>query len=245
MPKITPPGGDVAWPEDEGILGVVGVAPWATLQFCQIFYSLIDARKDWHYPRVLLDINTKLPSRGRHLQLGERDPSPFIAETIAELAANGATVAVVACNTAHILFDRWAVDAPIPVINIIDAVIGAAKVQGAIKVATLASGSLAAYDLYNRCAEEAGLTCCRLSAEYQAWVSSFIEQVKVGGELSGEGLAKLDLLIDYLKGQGIDTVLLGCTELSVLGPRMRVSGFTVIDSNLALAEAAYAAIHAE
>ena len=82
MPIIRPPGGDVNWPEDEGTLGIVGVAPWATINFCKLLYGLIKAEKDWHYPRIIADINTKIPSRGRYFQLGETDPSPAIAMTI-------------------------------------------------------------------------------------------------------------------------------------------------------------------
>ncbi|WP_323018058.1 hypothetical protein [Castellaniella sp.] len=63
--------------------------------FSGALYSLVPATKDWHYPRVLTDINTKLPSRGRHLDLGERNPAPYIRETIEELAVQGATCAVV------------------------------------------------------------------------------------------------------------------------------------------------------
>jgi aspartate racemase len=102
MPKIKPLGGEVDWPIDEGTLGIVGVAPWATLEFCKVLYTRVLATKDWHYPRVIVDINTKLPSRGRYFQLGETDPSPAIKESISELHLQGATVVVVPCNTAHV-----------------------------------------------------------------------------------------------------------------------------------------------
>ena len=104
MPRIAPPGGVVDWPESEGTLGVVGVAPWATLDFCRVLYQAVRASKDWHFPRLLLDINTKIPSRGRHLQLGETDPSSAIAATIAELAEMGVgrvSIPVASCMVAH------------------------------------------------------------------------------------------------------------------------------------------------
>ena len=43
MPTIQPPGGAVHWPSGEGVLGVVGVAPWATLDFLRAFYALVPA----------------------------------------------------------------------------------------------------------------------------------------------------------------------------------------------------------
>jgi aspartate racemase len=242
MPKIEPIYSGVSWPKEEGTLGVVGVAPWATLEFCHSFYSFVKAKKDWDYPRVLLDINTKLPSRGRHLQLGERDPSPYISETITELANAGATVAVVACNTAHILYDRWASNAPIPVLNIIDTVIAEALYLHASKVVALASRSLVEYDLYGSKSEAAGLSYQRLPSSIQELVFHFIEQVKIAGRLSEEDEEALNLLICHLRAQQLDTIFLGCTELSILKKPLIKEGYRVIDSNMALAKAAYAAI---
>ena len=63
MPKIEPVNQEVNWNKEEGTLGIVGVAPWATIEFCKSFYSKIKAVKDWHYPRVIVDINSKIPSR--------------------------------------------------------------------------------------------------------------------------------------------------------------------------------------
>lgn len=242
MPKMMPKGNTASWPADEGTLGVVGVAPWATLEFCRCFYSLIKAEKDWHYPRVLLDVNTKLPSRGRHLQLGEEDPSPYIAETIKELAAAGATVAVVACNTAHIMFDRWSADSPIPVIHIVDAAVEQACNAGARDVLALTSASLAENGMYGKKAEAAGLSFHRLSNESQAIVNDLIDQVKLGGALSPVGHRAFCQLLNCFSVRKVDTVFLGCTELSILATGLQGIGLRVVDSNLALARAACLAI---
>lgn len=242
MPTIAPLGGEVAWPKDEGVLGVVGVAPWATLEFCKSFYGMVTAQKDWHFPRVLLDVNTKLPSRGRHLQLGERDPSPYIAETIAELAKAGATVAVVACNTAHILYERWSRDAPVPVLNIVQEAVCAAKLVGACRVLVLASASLAQHNLYGRQAELSGLCAVPLSWELQGVVNALIETIKMNGLFSEGDADDIARIVEYASMKQVDTVLLGCTELSTLRPYVEGAGLQVIDSNEALARAAYAAI---
>jgi aspartate racemase len=242
MPKIMPQGGEVSWPANEGTLGVVGVAPWATMDFCRTFYQKVTARKDWHYPRVLLDINSKLPSRGRHLQLGEKDPSPDIAATIRELADQGATVAVVVCNTAHILFDRWAADLPIPVLNIVDETVKLASAGDGKQVTPLVSNSLATSDIYGKAAEAAGLKVHRVGKPYQDFINGFIESVKTTGDLKPADRASVESLIAHLKAEKIETVVLGCTELSVLQQPLSDAGFNVIDSNDALANAAIARI---
>lgn len=238
MPTIKPRGGDVAWPADEGVIGVVGVAPWATLQFLKTLYAQIQAAKDWLYPRVIADINTKIPSRGRHFQLGEEDPSPFIAATIAELHGQGATVVVVPCNTAHVLYETWAKDAPVPVPHIVEETVSLAAEAGATRIAPLTSSSLADFDLYGRFAGQRGLQCRRPDAEEQRLVSGMIEEVKQDGTLSEASLANADAFASRLRADGVEGVLLGCTELSGLLDRLAPHGLKGFDSNVALARAA-------
>jgi aspartate racemase len=238
MPKIEPLGNQVNWPVDEGTLGVVGVAPWATIEFCSAFYGLVRASKDWHYPRVLIDLNTKLPSRGRHLELGERDPSPYIAATVKELAAAGATVAVVPCNTAHILFSKWAANSPIPIINIIDATVSAAREAGAKVIAPFVSWSLEKAALYNDAISAAGLEVAMLRQGVSHLVTNVIEQVKLNGQIDNYTSEKIRVIVKELAADGVDSIILGCTELSLLSRIDMDAGIAMFDSNICLANAA-------
>jgi aspartate racemase len=245
MPRVEPPASaEVTWPVGEGVLGVVGVAPWATLQFCQAFYALVQARKDWAFPRVLLDINTKIPSRGRHLQLGEVDPSPVIAETIRELAAGGATVAVVICNTAHVLFERWGRHTPIPVLHIVEETCAAARRVGAQRIAVLASRSLSASGLYASSARHLGLEVLNLTDADQLLVDAAIESVKVHGGIDASITVGVEKLLRGIRAEGADAVVAGCTELSILQDVAARTDLAFFDSNLALAQAALRCIHA-
>jgi aspartate racemase len=238
MPTIQPVDAAVSWPADEGAIGVVGVAPWATLEFLRCLYSQVHASKDWHYPRVLCDINTKLPSRGRHFELGERDPSPFIAATIDELAQQGATLAVVPCNTAHILYDRWAADAPIPVPNIVDVTVETMHVKGVRKAAVFASRSLSRHGLYEKALQGAGLAIARLNDESVELISLAIEQVKVTAQVSAALTVQVENLLRELALEGVDGLALGCTELGSLQPLAERYLAVVVESNTALAAAA-------
>lgn len=238
MPSIKPPGGEVNWPKDEGTLGIVGVAPWATIDFCKVLYKQISAAKDWHYPRVIADINTKLPSRGRHLQLGETDPSPAIASTIKELYEQGATVAVVPCNTAHILYDKWSKDSPIPIPHIVRETLAQAEYAGINSFTPLTSSSLAQYDLYGKLSGDYNLQCHRLKADEQIIISSIIEDVKKFGKITDANLNKFDNLTSNLHAAGVEALIMGCTELSSLFGRIKRHGLKAIDSNASLANAA-------
>jgi aspartate racemase len=238
MPQIPPPGGAVDWPRDEGTIGVVGVAPWATLDFLRALYAQVAATRDWHYPRVIADINTKLPSRGRHLELGETDPSPLIAATLHELAAQGATVAVVPCNTAHVLYERWSAGAPLAVPSISDATVADIVRAGATKVASLSSAALRRHDLYGSALRRAGITSIDIDDAGQYLVSAAIAAVKETGSVDKALRNRLDKSLTELAARGVDGIVLGCTELASLEPNCRQRIGAVAESNRSLAGAA-------
>lgn len=237
MPTIHPRDGAVAyWPATEGVLGVVGVAPWATLQFLECLYSLVPARKDWGYPRVIVDINTKIPSRGRHLDLKEEDPSPHIAATLIELANAGSTRVVVACNTAHILSSRWMNMSPVPVIDIVEAAVRDTQtVSKTSRAVVLASRSLQRAHTYDDRLRSRGVESVNLDSSLRDLTTVVIEAVKTGGCAPSDLHNFVDRLAAFAHEQGADTVLLGCTELSLLSEQLRKSGLLVVDSNRSLA----------
>lgn len=238
MPHIVPPGGAVEWPRGEGTLGVVGVAPWATIDFLRAFYARVQATKDWHYPRVIADLNTKLPSRGRHLELGETDPSPFIARSVAELAAQGATVVVVPCNTAHLLFDRWSTGSPVPLPNIVRETASALAAAGAHRVAAFTSASLRRAGLYERYCRDLGLQSVDIDELDADLIATTIDMVKRQGRVDAALQQQLSALLRRLAADEVQGIALGCTELASLVPMCRAAGLAVADSNDALAAAA-------
>jgi aspartate racemase len=221
------------WDPAEGVIGVLGVAPAATADFFRRITALIPARKDWEHVRVIIDSNPKLPSRGRHLELGETDPSPYLREGIRGLAAHGATIVAVPCNTAHILYNRYAAEAPVPVPNMV-AVAVEALLAGTVRpprrVAILGSRQTRAHDLYGRCLRPAGGDCADLGDDRQERVSTLIELVKTGRV--AEAAARWPGLIAACGDA--DAFIIACTELSAL-PEPDWGGRPWVDASEALA----------
>jgi aspartate racemase len=233
VPLTLPKSASVWWPDDEKVVGVLGVAPAATADFFIKLTRLKQTRKDWEHLRVLIDSNPKLPSRGRHLELGETDPSPFLREAIEALLARGADLVAVPCNTAHILYERYAAGRTAVVPNMIDSTVRAllARAPRPERVVVFASRQVAQHGLYVRALTARGGTLLD-SSDSQDEVSALIEAVKQGKPLDAgrEGMQRL--LGRYPRA---GAYILGCTELSLLlGPEDAT--VPVIDSNLALAE---------
>jgi aspartate racemase len=237
VPRIEPPPRGPTWPVDELAIGVVGVAPWATVEFLRALYGLIEATKDWQHPRVLIDANSKIPSRGRHFELGETDPSPAIRETIDELVAAGAGVVVVPCNTAHLLYDRWAGHVAVPVPNILRVSVERVAALGGTCVAVLESTSLRARDAYGAAAREAGLRTVALTDSEAAGVAGWIASVKQRGRPTDSEKGAFGDLAGRLVARGADALLLGCTELGAFVDAAPAD-CRVVDSNVELARVA-------
>jgi aspartate racemase len=183
--------------------------------------------------RVLIDSNPKIPSRGRHLELGETDPSPYLREAIEGLLAQGAALVAVPCNTAHILYERYAGSLAARVPHMIESTIDAlvARTARPERVAVFSSRQVALHGLYRRALERRGGTQLDTSAD-QEEISALIEAVKQGQPLA-HCRERMRRLVSRYPGAG--AYVLGCTELSLLlGPNDAAA--PVIDSNLALAE---------
>jgi aspartate racemase len=223
------------WNQAEGIIGVLGVAPAATADFFQKVIALTPARKDWEHPRVLIDSNPKLPSRGRHLELGETDPSPYLRAGIQELLSRGACVVAVPCNTAHILYASYAAGLEAVVPNLIDVVVGAlvAACHGVPRrLAVLGSRNTIKYGLYSRRLKSLGGGVLDMEP-WQAEISALIECVKQGGNTT-DGITRMKQVIEAAALGGADAFAVACTELSVLIDTNSV-GMPIIDGNLELA----------
>ena len=222
------------WSPAEGIIGVMGVAPTATADFYQRITALTPARKDWEHVRVLIDSNPKLPSRGRHLELGETDPSPFIRAGIDALIARGATVVAVPCNTAHVLYSRYAAGAEQQIPNMIDAAVAqlVARCEGAPRqLAVLGSRHTVAYDLYGKRLQPLNGGCCSIPAPLQTEVSSIIEAVKQGCDLAAAALRVQAVMLTLVEA---DAFVIACTELSAVA-RQEWVDVPLIDASDALA----------
>ncbi len=236
MPKIYPINNkEVFWSLNEKTLGIIGMSPYATLDFLKIFYNMIPAKKEWEYPRVILDMNTKIPSRGRHFELGEENPSLYILQTIKELYNQGADCILIPCNTVHILIKEWGEKSPIPIISILEAVVDEAKNYKG-RIITFGTKTTISRQIYSKILKEKGFPTADIDDEQQEIINSIIEEIKRFGYFEDK-FYHLKKLLNNLD-KSITTIILGCTELSCIKEYIEKNGFNTIDSNTVLAKKA-------
>lgn len=216
----------------EKIIGILGgMGPYATLDFFKTILDLVPAKKDWDYPRILIDNNVKIPSRTRALLYDEEKPTSYIIQSINNLTKIGADFAVVPCNSAHYFYEEVTPYIKIPWLNMIQ--IAAETVQKKHKKKPLILGGYITIKkrLYSKYISDA----VYLSQSENDLVNTLIEEIKLTSHLSLSSRKKLEKLVEKNR-KGIDCIILACTELPIVYKDKKICDITTIDANLEYAK---------
>tara|TARA_B100000315_G_scaffold259157_1_gene313925 strand:+ start:2191 stop:2922 length:732 start_codon:yes stop_codon:yes gene_type:complete len=207
------------WNTNETVLGLLGVAPYATIDFLKKISDLTPTEKDWDHIRIILDSNTKIPSRGRALDLGEESPVKYMREAIIGLKNSGADFVIILCNTAHIFYDEVVKELGVEVLNMITETLNYVLKNNKeiLSLGVLGSNNTVKYKLYDKYCPNNTNLIIHYPDDDQKIVADIIERVKQG-ETSKILKSRLVKVADKLikKKEHADGIILGCTELSTL-----------------------------
>ena len=155
------------------------------------------------------------PDRTSYI-LGQSAENPFdiMAADAARLVTFGADVIAIPCNTAHYFYDRLNETIPIPILNMVEETVLAAKAGGSARVGILATTGTVRTRTYQRMCEKHGLPCAVPDDAAQAAVMDVIYgDIKQGRPAD---MAAFERAAASLRAQGCDRAILGCTELSLI-----------------------------
>ncbi|RZI62159.1 MAG: amino acid racemase [Rubrivivax sp.] len=240
-PPRDPRGDGGALPVEPGIVGILGgMGPLATVDFMRKLLEATPAATDQEHIPVVVSSIPQVPDRTAAFR-GEGE-SPLAAMIVSgqRLAAAGAGVVVVPCNTAHLWFDELEQALGLPMIHLVDAAIAEALdlVPDGGKVGLLATDATLASGLYLNRRPPQGRALHWLlptAGEMIALIEPGIAAVKAG-ELA-TATRHLAAAAQRLRSRGARAVVLGCTEIPlVLDPAS--AGLPVIDATAALARRA-------
>jgi aspartate racemase len=220
-----------------GVLG--GMGPLATADFMAKLVAATPAQRDEdHLPVVIWSV-PQIPPRIEAIRGAGASPLPAMLEGLRGLRGCGATLAAIACNTAHYWYDALRGGAGMPIVHIAEAA-SAALATGAPQASRIAL-------LATRGTHDAGFYAPRLSARglqplafdetLQAqWIDPAIAAVKANR--LPEAATLLARAIERTQAQGAQAVLLACTELPVAFTAIgHALPLPVIDATEALAQA--------
>jgi aspartate racemase len=200
-------------PKMIGIIG--GAGPFAGVKlleqifrFCQTNYG---CSKNADFPQVLL-----LSFPFTEMLSVEIDPAQVkreLKDCLDTLKKNGAEVCAIACNTLHAFLDEEN-EGLILLPDIL-----AAEIKGASPL-VLCTSTSTRYGLHKQ-----SFSCLYPNPSDQARVDAIIDEI-----LKGEDETFIvPKLTDLIEEQKENTIVLGCTELSLFASQLKVPGKTMID----------------
>jgi aspartate racemase len=154
-----------------------------------------------------------------------------------KLAKAGADFLICPDNTIHHAFDLMAPRSPLPWLHIVDEVAVMAKTRGFRKLAVTGTKYTMEGTVYQRKLPAADLEYLVPAAEERARIDSIIFDELVNGIFTDESGDYFQQVINRMKGEGCDAVVLGCTEIPLIVDDS-TSPLPTLDSTRILARAA-------
>lgn len=213
-----------------GILG--GMGPEATILILQKLLAAVPAQDDADHIPVIVDQNTQVPSRIRHLlEGGDEDPGPVLAEMARRLVAGGAKALAMPCNTAHHYAPHIRSAVTVPFLDMI-----ALSVRHARALATpsqtvigiLASPAVQKVGLFDAALATEGLTA--LYPSDAGAMLTAIRQIKAHGP-SPLARQSLHAASQELRARGAQVQMIACTEFSLIADAVvtDIAAFDTLD----------------
>ncbi len=235
------------------MIGIVGgVGPYAGLDLAKnVFDNTLAATDQEHLSVCMLSLSSTILDRTEYLTgKVKMNPGKAIANVILQIEKLGATVAGIPCNTAHapeifnvtkqVLTDN---NASINLLNMVDETIKAiiANHPNAKKIGVLSTTGTFQFGIYSRPLQNSGLEPIVPDIERQERIIHPAIYDKIYGIKAKSNpvtdRAKEDLLdsILFLKQNGAELVIKGCTEIALAIPEKTVYDVPMIDPSIVLA----------
>ncbi|WP_175851285.1 aspartate/glutamate racemase family protein [Burkholderia cepacia] len=204
-------------------IGVVGgVGPAATVDFLDKIVRNTPASRDQEHIKLLVEQNPQIPDRTANLVGDGTDPTISLYATCRRLEDGEADLIAIPCNTAHAFVERVQPHLGIPIVNMLT--VTAAHLRDAYpglrEVGVLATSGTIESGVYEKALESYGFRQVAPAPALQACVMEAIygERGVKAGFTTGQCKADIGAAVDALIADGVDVIVLGCTELPILLP---------------------------
>lgn len=210
-----------------GVLG--GLGPMASVYFYEMVVNMTDAKTDQEHVDMIITNRATTPDRTAFIVgSSDEDPSNILIDDAKKLEKYGVDFIVMTCNTAHYFYEKIARSVDLPLVNIVEETIKHAKATNHKKLGILATTGNIKTSLYQNMCEKYDMKYLTLDEKRQSQVMEIIyDDIKSGKPAD---MDKFNSIVNYLKENDCDGVILGCTELSILKNDNELDGNFYIDS---------------
>jgi aspartate racemase len=161
----------------------------------------------------------------------------LMLDSARRLAAAGADFLICPDNTIHQAFDLVQPRSPLPWLHIAEVVAQEAAHRGYRRLGLLGTHWLVRSEVYPRALAARGIACVRPSEADRDAIGRLIMDELVAGVFNPATVAFFRAVVDRLRAQGCDAVVLGCTEIPLILGDYNAS-LPTLDSTRLLARAA-------
>jgi aspartate racemase len=202
-----------------GIIG--GLGPETTSEFyLEIVFGCYKKNKVqrpsiliWNVPlryEIEEDLLTKASGEERYI--------PYLTDAARRLEMGGADFLVMPCNSLHVFIEEIRRAVKIPVLSILDETASFLKKQKIKKVGLLATTSALKRKLYEDVLKDNGILQVTPDDFDQAKMGKMIENIVINRH-SNKDRQELLRIVDKFVGDGVENVILACTDLQLLIPQ--------------------------
>jgi aspartate racemase len=198
-----------------GIIG--GIAPESTVEYYRGLVSAYRERvRDGSYPSIVIDsidLKKMLDLAGT----SQEELTQYLLAELRRLADAGASVALLASNTPHLVFDELRRRSPIPLVSIVEAACAEAKALGLGRVGLFGTRFTMQGRFYPDVFSREGIALVLPSPEDQAFIHDRYMGELVHGVFRPETRDGLLAVVDRLVAtERIEGLILGGTELPLI-----------------------------
>ncbi len=196
-----------------GIIG--GLGPMATAYFLQLLTQMSDAETDQEHMEIILYSMPSVPDRTEYILGKSKDsPVPKMVYCGKKLKESGADMIVIPCITTHCFHEELEDKIGLPIINAIEETALCLEKENVNKVGIMATKGTIMSGLFQNTLEKRGIEVVLPGEDSQEKTMHIIyNEVKVGKNVDMERFYQIS---DELWNQGAETILLACTELSLI-----------------------------
>ncbi len=226
-------------------LGIVGgIGPESTIEYYRFILDGCRQRvTDGRAPHIIIDsidVNRAIAMLDADDRAGV---AAYLGESVERLGRAGADVALMAANTAHIVFDEVQRQSPIPLISIVQAACDHAKRLGLTRLALLGTGFTMRARFYPDVFSRAGLDLVTPSDVEMAYIHDKYINELLRNEFLPETREGMLAVIDRMsRVDGIEGVILAGTELPLLLRGTEPTGLPFLDTTMIHVERAVTAV---
>ncbi|MGI6255240.1 MAG: aspartate/glutamate racemase family protein [Acutalibacter sp.] len=196
-----------------GIIG--GMGPMATAYLLELIIQMTDAKTDQEHLSVIVLNNPQVPDRTAYiLDNSKPSPLPVLEDMAHTLESVGAGVLCAPCVTSHYFYEELAGNVQVPFVHMVKETAQELRIAGKHKAGILATTGTVRTGLFQQALENKGLSWAVPSETGQKLVMSLIyDDIKAGKPAD---MGKFRRVSDELFDAGCDSIILGCTELSLV-----------------------------